>query len=289
MKRPYLIMVMGPTASGKGTLAKKVTDVLNLDGNSEKIMIDELIENHPQYKKKVDEFIGEQRKKGKSDDDIIKMFSEPSNKTIEYFNQIYFSVRKEYNCDTGSKLNGEGLSCDDKNDKRLMQSFKSGKNIIFETTGEYFPDWLFKLHKRSIKRYNYQVILSWNVVDVCKLLYRNKNRAQQQIKQYLRDSSNSPPRVPNIKANQYEKSLSNIIETFKKSEEMKNDLVCSIKKVSRNCKIRILIFDNNHKKSKLLYDSLKDNSQVGAKSIEKYNIKKTKKCKKKNKNKTRKK
>ena len=295
MTKPYLIIVMGPTASGKSTLAKKVTDLLNLSQKSEKIMIDKLIENHPQYKKKVDEFIAKQRKSGKTNNDIIKMFSEPSNKTINYFNEVYFSVRQDYNCNTGEKLeNGKGLSCNEKNDKQLNESFIAGKNIVFETTGEYFPDWLFKLHRKSIKKFNYEIIISWNVVDVCKLLYRNKNRAYKKIKEYLDGSSESLPRVPNIKPKEYKKSLSNIVETFKKSQEIKNELVCYIKKYSKNCKIRILIFDNNNKKSELLYDSLKHDNKVGEKSIKKYNVKKTTKCKRKTinkkliKNKTRK-
>ena len=171
-------------------------------------MIDELIENHPQYKTKVDEFITKQRKRGKTNNDIIKMFSEPSNKTINYFNEVYFSVRQDYNCNTGEKLeNGKGLSCNEKNDKQLNNSFIAGKNIVFETTGEYFPDWLFKLHRKSIKKFNYEVIISWNVVDVCKLLYRNKNRAYKKIKEYLDGSSDSLPRVPNIKPKEYKKSL----------------------------------------------------------------------------------
>ena len=83
--------------------------------------------------------------------------------------------------------NGKGLSCNEKNDKQLNNSFIAGKNIVFETTGEYFPDWLFKLHRKSIKKFNYEVIISWNVVDVCKLLYRNKNRAYKKIKEICWD------------------------------------------------------------------------------------------------------
>ena len=58
--KPYLIIVLGPTASGKGSLPDKVLKYLNMSNTEYKsILIDDLIVKSPHYKKLVAEYIKE--------------------------------------------------------------------------------------------------------------------------------------------------------------------------------------------------------------------------------------
>lgn len=66
MNTPYLLIVLGPTASGKLPLPSKVINTLKLNENYVPILIDELVENNPYYKHKVNIFINEQKKKGET-------------------------------------------------------------------------------------------------------------------------------------------------------------------------------------------------------------------------------
>lgn len=49
---PYLLIVCGPTGSGKGSLPEKVIKYLNINDDYVGILIDDLVEENLGYKKK---------------------------------------------------------------------------------------------------------------------------------------------------------------------------------------------------------------------------------------------
>ena len=302
MPQPYFLIVLGPPASGKGSLPEKVKQYLNLDSKpAVKVLIDDLVENSPYYKKKFNEWIQD-----KTETQIQREFRSPTKKTLNEFNDMYFTARKFTNCKTGTsikekpKSNGTPLkgTCDYINNKKLENAIKYKKNVIFETKGEYFPQWLFDIHDLSM----YHVINAWSVVDLCKLLDRNKSRARQHVSNYLNNtiiSDKLPPRLPNLKLSVYASGLRKTIETFKTTLKKKN-ILCGVDIDGTKCnEMRLLVFNNNSLKPSLepVYDSKKGNLKNinveelrGLKAIKPYNVHKkcTKKIKSKKSNKTKK-
>ena len=280
---PYLLIVLGPTGSGKGSLPSKVITKYKLEKKNELILVDNYVEKNPYFKLKIDQFIKKQTKQGKNHKQIINMFMKPTNKMINTFNEIYFDSRKERHCKTGKKMTQkqkETSSCDIINDKKLTNAFSKGKNIVFETKGTYWPSWLFDMFKHDIIQKKYNIIMAWSIVDICELLFRNKNRAKINVEQFLQDSSNPPPRLPDIKIKNYTTELNTIIKTFLKNNPKNKNKLCVFKENPKTC-IRLLLFDNNTQNSQLLYDSMNQSYKIGNKTIKKYNVKKSSRCTKK--------
>ena len=94
MVNPYLIVVAGPTASGKGSLPHKVINHLKFKKqNFTSILIDDLVEKNPYYIKKVASHF----KKSKKIKDIIHDFEHPNKTILNKFNDYYFNARKKTN------------------------------------------------------------------------------------------------------------------------------------------------------------------------------------------------
>ena len=53
MNKPYIIITLGPTGSGKTKLIKETISYLGVKNNYVKILIDDLIENNNKYKEKI--------------------------------------------------------------------------------------------------------------------------------------------------------------------------------------------------------------------------------------------
>ena len=277
--KPYLIVTVGPTGSGKGSAPHKVQEYLKLKNREYvPIVIDDIVEKHPSYIQGVQEYIEyvlqaeeDKRKIPLSDKEkkqiITSIFSSPSQETIRFFNELYFRIRRTVDCDESSKTN---ISCDQYNDKLFMDALKQGNNIVYETTGEYWPSWLFTVEPFKSQISKYDVIFVYSVVDICNLISRNKSRAVQsaieffeQQQQINKSKNTSAPRLPDVRMDVYREKLEKIVDSFKKSIEFR----CGI--LDNEC-IRFLIFDNRTRNSGLLYDS--DESYFDKNNREKIDI-----------------
>jgi hypothetical protein len=104
------LIVLGPTASGKSSLPLKVTKYLNLKDNFKKenyvsLLIDDLVENNPIFKKNITSFLNFLKEKY-SEEEIRNIILNSNNYPIiiEEFNNIYYYGRWCTNCITGNKL-----------------------------------------------------------------------------------------------------------------------------------------------------------------------------------------
>jgi hypothetical protein len=263
MSEPYLIIVGGPTGSGKGSLPLKVIQYLGLNPSYVQIIIDNLVEGNTYYSEKVREIIS----KLPPDLDVVKAFLNPSPELQEKMGTAYFTARKEVDCDTGElctllppSVRGNCNTCDSKNDKEMEKAFINGQNIVFETTMTHVPTWIMEKYREQIAKY--EIIISYSVVDLCELLNRNKSRAVESLKEFLKDPTKNPPRLPDIREYEYKKTLNGIIKVFKdlnKNPEIESNGV------------RLLLFDNNTEDSKVLYDNTMDPILEGEMAIDEYN------------------
>lgn len=268
--KPYLIIVAGPTASGKGSAPGKIQNMLHLSTNHQTVLIDNLVEANPHYRAGVQEFIHTKRQERLSNDDIDNIFSNPTPEIIETFNNLYFESRKNTDCHTGeliesNKEHPSSDTCDAVNDAILDNAFKNYENIVFETTGEWWPGWLFHKYDSYIKNGNYDIIMAYSIVSLCELLFRNKSRAVQSIRNFLKNDKGTPPRLPDIRLDKYTAGLSKIIETFKL-----HNLKCS-NETDDIC-VRFVIFDNRSHDGDVLYDSKKDAVDKGNNVIDLYHV-----------------
>ena len=139
--KPYLIVTVGPTGSGKGSAPHKVQEYLKLKNREYvPIVIDDIVEKHPSYIQGVQKYIEDvlqaeedKRKRPLSDKEkekiITSIFSSPSQETIHFFNELYFRIRRRVDCDESSKTK---ISCDEYNDKLFI--FCCSKNSIADWT-----------------------------------------------------------------------------------------------------------------------------------------------------------
>jgi hypothetical protein len=274
---PYLIIVAGPTASGKGSAPVKIQKLLNLPKTYTSVLLDDLVEANPHYRKGVQEFIDTKRKEGLSNVDIVNIFSNPTPYHITTFNNLYFESRKNTDCNSGSiiessKENLSSNTCEAINDNILKQALDNSDNIVFETTGQWWVGWLFELFKDQLQKNKYDIIVVYSIVDLCELLFRNKSRAVQSIREFLKNDKATPPRLPDIRLNKYTEALSKIIKTFKTYNSKcsnKTDDIC----------VRFIIFDNRSHNSTLLYDSFSEDIDNGNKVIDLYSVKSSDDCK----------
>jgi hypothetical protein len=269
---PYLIIVSGPTASGKGSLPAKVIEYATLNNRGfESILIDNLVEQNPDYKNKVREYIEELKIKAGSDEKLELMFLQPTVDMLKKFKDIYYGARTKSSCLRGKgtvcQSDNQCMTCDVLNDTKLKQAFNNKKNIVFETTGEVWPDWLFNFSDNIVK---YNVIVAWPIVELCELLKRNKNRAIKSLKDFMHEPPEGPPpRLPDIRLKEYTDALKKIISVFKE-----NNKIEKAKCIEKEDKcIRLLLFDNNlspESGSKVLYDSKLNSVAEGNASIDRY-------------------
>ena len=271
---PVLLITLGPTGSGKSSIPTKVANILGLnDKKFEEALIDNLVENNQNYKDKVKNFIDNRREEYKKtysglDDNVInnmlidKFTTYDIDNTINFFNKIYFETRKQVNCaptNTNSDSNNDSnfITCDIRNDLILLDALKSGKNVVFETTGEYYPGWLFETYKNEITEKQYQIVFAMNVVEICELIKRNYNRAKESLKNFINTPDTNPaPRLPDMTFKNFHEKIANIVKIFNTDVYR-----ASCDNIYTGCKIRKFVFDNNTRDGKTLYDSDDTNSK----------------------------
>ena len=126
----------------------------------------------------------------------------------------------------------------------------------------YDMSWLFDLNQNLS---DYNIIFALSVVDICKLIHRNKMRAYNILNLYLESEPSSVkpdvelPRIPVIDREEYVDKLMGIIKTF-------NTMIVEFKSPESNktglYNVRLLIFDNNEITMRILYDNSKSKRET---------------------------
>lgn len=276
----YLIITCGATGSGKTTLAKKTIELINKSlkpkyrikkHNTVYVLVDELIENNFDYKRRVDKILkkyllGKPCKDGKCVNDFPP-------RVYDEFKDAYFQSRNK-SCQTI-----DTNSCNELNDVLLSEAFDSNKNVVFESTCNYFPEWLINLVPS-----NYKIIISYTIVNFCNLLDRNRHRAANQLKNYLKDKINNPaPRLPDLAEPVFKGILNSI-----RNNLIKNVYSCinTHEEQCGNTPFDLVVFNNNPKQIRLVYhikhdDRVKPNIEEFTKTIDNLFKLNDKCCKKK--------
>lgn len=270
MANPYLLIVAGPTASGKGSLPDKVIEDLQLGGAiNVKLLIDDYVEQNPYYKDKVTNFIKSKQNSGMTNDKIKELFLSPTDELIETFKQYYFTGRDSTNCDTGiqNDNNPESGNCYNKLEADFITALNERKNIIFETTGMNSPSWIFDEYRSKLDSGNYNIIMAWTIVEVCELLKRNKSRMIEALDNYFKGEG-STPRMTDTTPESYIIGVNKIITTFLEINRDNNK-----NKFYEGKNVRLLLYDNNERPSKLIYDN-EDKEKNNHLKIHNYNIRK---------------
>ncbi len=259
---PYLIITAGPTGSGKSSLPDKIIKYVNLNKNDKvNILIDDIIESQKKYKQNINKIIEENCYNSKSlCDNLKKKIINPDDDILNKFNTAYFNSRKSKGCNNTNK------TCDEINDKKLEDAFKIGKNIIFETTGTYYPSWIFKYNIDMLNKWNYQIIMAWTIAEWCDLVKRNSNRAIAAFEKFINDNSNPAPRLPDIRPDNYKKQAKIINDVFYRIAYN-----CGKTYKSSFCKrqVRLIVVDNRTKNNvnNILYDSYKGSMSLEVEKV----------------------
>ena len=133
--QPLLIIALGPTGSGKGSIEKKIKQLYGLQDTVQfvPILIDDLIEENAKYKDKIKLYLDDVKKQYSSiitNDELANYITGTGvDEAISKFNDAYFSTRKGKNC----SINKTQITCDSMNDEKLNEAIIAGNNVIFET------------------------------------------------------------------------------------------------------------------------------------------------------------
>lgn len=251
----YLIITVGPTGSGKSNLINKTTSMLKIN-NYVKILIDDLIENDQTYKEKIIEIIKTVKENCENENInctencdseikkcIEKRYSNPDIKLIADFNETYYASRKGESC-----MNIKDVSCDELNDFKIKNTVSNKKNIVLEITGEIMPNWLFDY--KFIPE-NYQVILSYSLVNFDNLIARNESRLYDNIKKFEENYYSPTPRLPEIRKDEFLNKCKIIKDNLIKLYECNNT-----EPLNNKCfKYDQLLLFNNNTNMELVFDS----------------------------------
>jgi hypothetical protein len=241
MESPYIIVTNGPTGSGKTGLVNKVINYYKVDGTYRKFLIDDLIEENQGYKAAIDLLIEEECKSRTLCPNLRKRLENPDDDFYARFENMYFKYRGT----TAEKWCGKDhdKTCNEFLDELLDASIKRGDNIVFETVGTYYTQWLVdKLHGR------YHVYFAFTILDFCENVRRNKTRAATQMEAFILDRRNNAPRLPNVSELRLAKTLEQIRTNL--WNMMGQKLAGNLPDVHH-----IIVFDNTTMDTSVIYDS----------------------------------
>ena len=255
-KKPYIIVTNGITGSQKTKLSEEIINYLKLKDDNVKILIDDLVTNNKEYKKKVLDIIRRVNEECDNKKPCIEnKYKNPDHKLLDAFEKAYFDIRKGENC-TDDYAN----SCDKLNDLNLENALKNGKNIIFETQGINVPSWLLS---HPYLRDNYNVIFGYSLAPIRKVIDVITSRANANIKKYEKNPEKTPaPRFPNTNKSKIKQDIIKIMNTLK---FLRNNCIDNVKHLAcGNKKIdKLLIYNNNSEfKLDLVYDSINNMNDV---------------------------
>lgn len=280
-EQKYIIVTVGATGSGKTDMIHQLEKILNIDKilKEDYILVDNLVETDPFYRKQVNEILEHSCKTDIGSCNIDTMVEDPSDKLLENFETAYFTSRKRKGCGkeiTKFKRNDLGKTCDDLNDLKFKESLRKGRNIVFETTGENKgaspAAWFLKESEwwkdayTNIKKFDYKIIIAYSLVEISKLIDRNKSRAKSSIKKFVKQrqkdkQSGTVPRFPDIQgiSKKVSRIIDNLIVLYEKCFSRYNgsnmENYCGTYALNKE-NTNLIIFDNSGEKGemKLLYD-----------------------------------
>jgi hypothetical protein len=183
-------------------------------------------------------------------------------KLVNDFNEIYNKTRYGIICNSSSEFtnnsnNKENKKCEDINNNNLIDAINKNNNIVLESVGLQYPNWLFEQDKfPNIK--NYRIIFAYSLVSFKNLIERNINRFLQVLLNFIKKKYSSPaPRLPNIIDEDFKAIITNIKDLMIKIIEkcIENNNVNNSSDIKKCFFNDLIIFSNDTKESIVLFDS----------------------------------
>jgi len=273
-RNPYLFIVAGPTGSGKSSLTDKIKKYLGLkDEKTAEVVIDNLVEKNPGYKKAVIDIIEKNCHDVALCDKLKRKINELDQGLLNEFKKAYFAGRRSQDCKTGEDLKmvkgprgpvpieeQKDRSCSAMNNAILAEGLRNSYDIIFETTGMGWPVWLFRDNKKALTNNNYSIVMAWSLTSIKELIKRNQGRALVDMIKFIKATKkneiSSAPRLPDVSTKTYTDGVQTIQDTFYNIIQL-----CVNKEITpEECggNVRFLVFDNTTRKGpkeSILYDS----------------------------------
>lgn len=256
---PYLFIVAGPTGSGKSSLPGKIKKYLGIkdDNNINKILIDDIVEKQQSYKTFVKNLIKKECPESLDTicSNLKQKLENPDEEILKEFSDAYNIARNDICCNCNASTCEPCISCNAINDNKLINALNNGNDIVYETTGTYYPSWLFTWSPvaNPLKEKNYKVIMAWTVANWCNLISRNKSRAVDDMENFL-ITGKSTPRLPDITQKTYKKNVELIQDVFYRIISNCGD---TYKKNFCKYPVRFMVIDNRKKNiaNPVIYDS----------------------------------
>ena len=260
-KKPFVIITVGPTGSGKTGLVKKTIEYCNLPSSPTPrvYLVDDLVVVNPEYKKRVKAIIDG----FKITVDNVEEFME-NPEVIKAFNEAYFGVRNgKDKQDEPHKINcveGVERNCNIVNDDEMRKAIASNESFVLEITGRDFPKWFLETGKGWLgevtEKYDVYVTGVF-VYDLDELIKRNKDRFKRSFELFLSDPANNPgPRLPDIRKDNFNASIITIRNTIR--DMYKTCVLPKDKDITKcgNENIDRLLLYKNNEDMQLVFDSL---------------------------------
>jgi len=257
-----IILTAGPTGSGKSVLLAKTLELLYHQKPIPRFyefLLDNYIESSIAYKNKIDKIISKFNCRQSLQHGSCNVI-EPSTQLLKAFEEAYFEIRKRGPCNSKSRNTQE--SCQKIFDSEVINAINHNQNICLETTGINMPNFWFIAYENL---QNYNVVFVYSIVSFNELVRRNKARAKEKIEKYMQNNDNLAPRLPDISVDIFLKNTDTIINNLIKLRnkclrisQPKKDSGCGV--INSKGGFVLLIFDNDNRKSKLIYDSRTNDS-----------------------------
>jgi hypothetical protein len=212
-ERPWIVVTNGTPGSGKSSLVDKVRARCHLLEGSGIVVarIDDLVEADAEYKDGVFGIVGANRCIKKEKD------WSPDHEMFEKFSKLYMDVRKN-----GSK--------DKELDEVIKEAISLGRNIVFETQGTYFVQWLLDMLGGK-----YDIFYAFTIVRPGTNVKRTKGRAKVALEAFIRNRNMPAPRLTEISETTLIDKWKQIIPTLRTALRFATELDY----------LRVLAFDNN--------------------------------------------
>lgn len=248
---PYLLITNGPTGSGKSGLVNKTIEHYELEREHSKFLIDDLVEQNPYYKEQIDKIIRKECRSHALCPALAARLQNPDTDFYKQFGDLYFRTRGKTGDEKHCYKDSKTVTCDALLDSLLNEAVRSGQNIVFETVGTYYVDWLIA----QVKEYEYHVVYAFTVLDFCENVRRNKTRALDGMREYIADRRNPAPRLPNVEESHFKLVVKDIGRNL--WNLMGRKLWDNLPDVEH-----IVVFDNTTRDIVVLYDSDVDDSMA---------------------------
>ena len=178
---PTLLITFGATGAGKSGLFRTAGALVGFDFTRyESALVDDLVENDPNYKLRIVDLLRRTSK---------QRLANPDPELYAQFKTAYFAERSK-------TRNAAGQTNDDVNDLKITHALAAKLDLQFETTGTYYPTWLINLTGGA-----YKIVLACTFVSYCNLIQRNLSRNKAAMELFQKNVlANPAPRLPDVNA-----------------------------------------------------------------------------------------